>query len=596
MIRQSLFVSLGASLLWTLGVRATSQAAPRVQRMTAEMPGWEENDYRIEENIDAAWGKYMWGGGKNEPKHARHAPPPHPAHDPHSWAEEEPKEHNPWHQEPDPWDPPPWYEPDPWHDEPDPWGDEPCIPVHTKNSAQKRPQLSKDSTPYQKGVWNEEDWEKQGFKGHERGSKEWAKQIEAEEKWWHEYAKEHKKGSKTSKSKGSKGMKGMKGKKRHKPKNKKPKYHKPRPCPTMEPTRAPTKAPSREPSIVSSRDVPAPTQYNSSSGKNRPDEVVVDLTSFTIQYEVLELRNPSEKDIEDIVDTTMDLLQDYFFEIFTAETGAIINFFTVASPEDKKSEVQNDLISVHFRANAYFDADSDVLPTTNELDTLLKQAFMGESLDVYHEELKDLPESSVFYAATVDSVWIGLSQYSAVNTADGVQPWSQDSTSHAITPLEEANDPHAPHDDPPAPKDVVPPPKDVSATLDDTRDSATTSSPSLSPPVKVVTIVASTFVAVGALFIYLYRKKSLKEKKQQVFPPPKGGGQSIAEVTMMEDEDSLVECEIGDDDFSVGSGRSTRRSRAENFLRLIEEEDNKSNRPKRFLVANASRRGNTWTQ
>ena len=116
----------------------------------------------------------------------------------------------------------------------------------------------------------------------------------------------------------------------------------------------------------------------------------------------------------------------------------------------------------------------------------------------------------------------------------------------------------------------------------------------------VITVVSVNSSDHGCSLVYLSRQQSLQkdESVSQHFPPPKdNGGNSVADATiMMQDEDSLVECEIGDDDFSnVASSGSTRKSRAENFLQLVEYDDKTSNmRPRQFLIANAFRMGNTW--
>ena len=128
----------------------------------------------------------------------------------------------------------------------------------------------------------------------------------------------------------------------------------------------------------------------------------------------------------------------------------------------------------------------------------------------------------------------------------------------------------------------TPPPS--AASLNDPKETIKGSSSSaFSPPLKVFTTVSGTIVTMGSSLSPLSKSEE-KRQQEQLFHPPKDDAKSVAEATMIEDEDSLVECVIGDDDFSTGS-RSTRRSRADFFLRLIEDEG----RPTRFLVANASR-------
>lgn len=543
MKHHNMVVLMGASLLWIVAVRAATKESHHqgrivTKRMTAEMPGWEDNDYRVEPSEEHMWG---WGGLLH-----------HPGYDHDPWA---PKDPHPWYEEPK--------DPHPWYGEPNPW-EEPCIPQDSKDHSSS---YSEDHHSYHSRDLSENAWEEEGWI-----AKAWAKEAEEEEEWWDEYDKEHEKKTKTLKStkapkaaKGAKGKKGNKGggevlydKPKHKP------HYKPKPCPTKEPAKEPTKVPT----VVSgSHDEPTIT--------TRPDEIIVVLTPFTILYNVLHVRHPNEYDIKEIEATTMAFLQDYFFEVFASESGAIINFFDNHSPKDNYPRVHNDMIAVHFRAKAFFDGDSEAIPTTDELDTLLQHAFWGESLDEYHEELETLPEKSVFDSATVYSVSTVASSHEHNQGVHHPTKWKGSNKGDAL-----------PHEDLPQPKNVA------------TSDNDSEEPSSFSPPVMVLTVVSSTTLVMGAILFGLYKQKAAKKQiqlqQQNLFPPPKDEGHSIAEATMMEEEDSMVECEIGDDDFSVGS-KSTRRSRAENFLRLMED-DEKSTGPRRFLVANASRRGNTWNQ
>ena len=77
---------------------------------------------------------------------------------------------------------------------------------------------------------------------------------------------------------------------------------------------------------------------------------------FSIQFNVQEMRFPTESDIDGITNTTMDLLQDYFFAKFATDEGIIINFLSVDSPADCK--IQNGILYVPLTAIAYFSIDS----------------------------------------------------------------------------------------------------------------------------------------------------------------------------------------------------------------------------------------------
>jgi hypothetical protein len=558
------------------------------QRMAAEVT---DSDI-LKEEVDS---HYRADSGKKHGHHQRE-PDPEPLHDTEPWDESDPNARHdvdPWpHQKPpDPWDP--WYqEPDSWHD-PDSW-EEPCIPVHPETSeygVNKRPHHPRNSQ-----VQVEEDRNDLQFEEHNFVDIESHKDNEkAHKPWWHDpHINEPKKKSKGMKGKGSKGTKGTKGSKskswwHYKPMPKHPKHNKPKPCPTKkEPTKAPTEEPTQAPvETAASEDFPSPYYKRPSGTEARTDEKAISLP-FSIQFDVQELRFPTESDIDGITNTTMDLLQDFFFATFATDKEIMINFLSVDSPA--KSKIENDVVYVPFTAIAYFSMDSVLIPSEQSLNFLLLHAFQGESLDTYHEELTELPETNVFFSANVQSVLI-------VNEHDDSPP-NDDEENDATT--SETLDEENTHD--PSNHEEDPPPKNVSTTLNDPKDPDATST-SMAPPIMVITVVSITVVTMGAFFVHLSRQQSIqKESTSHGFPPSKNnGGHSVSDATIiLQDEDSLVECEIGDNDFcdasSGSSGRSPRRSRAENFLRLLEEDhDKNSSAPRPLLIANACRGGNTWT-
>jgi hypothetical protein len=507
-------------------------------------------------------------------------PEPRDESDPNAWHDVDPWPHE---KPPDPWDA--WYqEPDSWND-PDSW-EKPCIPVHPEASdygVNKRPHYPRNSQ-----VQVEEGWNDFQFEEHNFVDAEWDNDNEkAHKPWWHDpHIKAPKKKSKGMKGKGSKGTKGRKGSKsrswwHYKPIPKHPK-HKPKPCPTKEPTKPPTEEPTQAPVETASEDFPSPYYKRPSGTEARTDEKAVSLP-FSIQFDVQELRFPTESDIDGITNTTMDLLQDFFFATFATDKEIMINFLSVDSPA--KSKIENDIVYVPFTAIAYFSIDSVLIPSQQSLNFLLMHAFQGESLDTYHEELTELPETNVFFSAKVQSVLI-------VNEHDDSPP--NDDEENDVTTSETFENTHDPSN-----HEEDPPPKNVSTTLNDPKDPDATST-SMAPPIMVITVVSITVVTMGAFFVHLSRQQSIqKESTSRAFPPSKhNGGHSVSDATMiLQDEDSLVECEIGDNDFCehASSGSSPRRSRAENFLRLLEEDHDKNSRPRPLLIANACHRGNTWT-
>lgn len=540
-----------------------------------------------------------------------------------AWNEHDP--YVPWEDDPyQEHEPDPSKDYDPMYPETDPWEEEPCVPAYqgswseyayddmkgdehgyayayhdSKDDEYDHGYASSATSP--SSSYDEHDYGSRDLEYDEHAYSKWLEKVAHEEEYWDEYEEKKPKGTKTPK--GAKGEKGTKAK-GHKPDKyhnypypHKPKHpYMPKPCPT----KAPTKAPTKEPYYGSGSHYESGSDthhYEPYPETQRQDELIVELTPFKIEFKVRESRYPTEEEIKDIEGATMDLLQDYFVDVFVHKSGATLDFVDVAVPEEKKPQVHHYMITVFFRAKVYFDGYSHSIPTRSQLDILLKHAFWGNSLHDFHHELTMLPKDSVFYSATVASV----STVSLHNDYNGEQQWRPGDYSYQThkpkATEEETHDQDlVPHEDSPETQTVS------SGPLPDTKSTSS----SLTPPVMVVTIISSTTFVMSALFFVLYRQKALKEKQQRQlrnqFPPPKNDG-SVAEVTaIMEEEDSMVECELGDEDFGSVSSDDSRfgkraRSRAENFLRMMEDDDNRSTgRPRRFLVANASRKGNTWTQ
>ena len=123
-----------------------------------------------------------------------------------------------------------------------------------------------------------------------------------------------------------------------------------------------------------------------------------DLSPYGVAYTVAKPEVPGAIDYAEVALLTNNYLETYFKEIFTATNLTNLeNFFTVFV---SGNFYFNEPIQVDYESTAYFSMNgSTAIPTIEDLDILLKQAFEGDNLDEYLVQLSTLT-SNVFSSTT----------------------------------------------------------------------------------------------------------------------------------------------------------------------------------------------------
>ena len=124
-----------------------------------------------------------------------------------------------------------------------------------------------------------------------------------------------------------------------------------------------------------------------------------DLSPYLILYNVTNDTVPFTSDYIAVVNLTDVYLRDYFIKIFSGVNFATLDFFeTMAvNAEYRRGEP----IQMEYNSTAFFDTDSLNIPSTLDLDVLLKQAFQGQNGENYTLLLQDyLNETNPFSTTT----------------------------------------------------------------------------------------------------------------------------------------------------------------------------------------------------
>jgi hypothetical protein len=137
-----------------------------------------------------------------------------------------------------------------------------------------------------------------------------------------------------------------------------------------------------------------------------------DLSPYGIAYTVTKPDVPGAIDYAEVALLTNNYLETYFKDMFAAANLTNLeNFFTVFV---RGNFFFNEPIQVDYESTAYFSINgSAAIPTMNDLDILLRQAFEGDNLDDYLGELKTLTSnvfSSTSNAKIVNSTSKGLTE------------------------------------------------------------------------------------------------------------------------------------------------------------------------------------------
>jgi hypothetical protein len=112
-------------------------------------------------------------------------------------------------------------------------------------------------------------------------------------------------------------------------------------------------------------------------------------------YTIEQLRIPFTREVAEVVGITAAYLKIYFEEIFLDDPDTILNDF-LTDRLDGDSFGFNEPYGIVYSSVAVFSIESSIVPTPEELDNLLSQAFLGQELSIYLGLLGSLPSDNIF--------------------------------------------------------------------------------------------------------------------------------------------------------------------------------------------------------
>jgi hypothetical protein len=123
------------------------------------------------------------------------------------------------------------------------------------------------------------------------------------------------------------------------------------------------------------------------------------LTPYGLEYTVTEDdRIPFRSELLEVVEVTKEYLNRFFEDHFEGEGDIILDEFQTIFT-DTESDF-GDPVYVAYKSSAIFNPSSSSIPTTQELDTTLTEAFQGQNLDGYLGMLQALPPNNLFSTTT----------------------------------------------------------------------------------------------------------------------------------------------------------------------------------------------------
>jgi len=173
------------------------------------------------------------------------------------------------------------------------------------------------------------------------------------------------------------------------------------PFPADEPSASPTRlaAPPGE-NTTTTMPSTSPTRLATPPGDNTTttippsDDIAIPLEPYTLEYEITYTRPTARSDIVMLTSITNSYLQEYIAGAFQSDSVILVDFVTEDSSflEDPESSV----ILVTFRSTAFFDSDTQELPSRIDLEREVASAFQQSALNAYLGRTQALPASNVF--------------------------------------------------------------------------------------------------------------------------------------------------------------------------------------------------------
>jgi hypothetical protein len=123
-----------------------------------------------------------------------------------------------------------------------------------------------------------------------------------------------------------------------------------------------------------------------------------DLSPYVISYKVTDDRVPFTRDYVAVVNLTDVFLRGFFTDLFSGVNFATLDFFETFFLNAVYRRDQP--IVMEYESTAFFDKESANIPYSADLDALLRQAFLGQSLANYTLLLQGLNETNPFSTTT----------------------------------------------------------------------------------------------------------------------------------------------------------------------------------------------------
>ncbi|KAL3911841.1 MAG: hypothetical protein SGARI_001448, partial [Bacillariaceae sp.] len=123
----------------------------------------------------------------------------------------------------------------------------------------------------------------------------------------------------------------------------------------------------------------------------------VALDPFTLEYELGQFRPAAQSDLIELTSLTNSYLQSYMLSAFQSEEVLMVDFVT--SLLFYQDVPDSSIILVTFDSEALFKQSSVVVPTKEEMEAELQQAFEGDSISGYLGMVQSLPSNNVFNTA-----------------------------------------------------------------------------------------------------------------------------------------------------------------------------------------------------
>jgi hypothetical protein len=127
-------------------------------------------------------------------------------------------------------------------------------------------------------------------------------------------------------------------------------------------------------------------------------DTYVTLSAYSVLYTIEQIRIPSRSDYAGLTDLTSAYLDSFFVDSF-ANVGEVA--YVSSTTENTGSEFRlGQPVRVDYNTTILFSAESTLIPSVSELDSIVEMGFTGDQAGTYLAELAGLPTSNIFSTTT----------------------------------------------------------------------------------------------------------------------------------------------------------------------------------------------------